>query len=82
MGFHILGPNAGEVTQGFAAALKCGLTKDQLDSTIGIHPVCAEVRLHSFFIIIMFSPHFLIIIFSPHFQLRLDSACLCVLSHV
>ena len=47
MGFHVLGPNAGEVTQGFAAALKCGLTKDQLDSTIGIHPVCAEVRLHT-----------------------------------
>lgn len=43
MGFHVLGPNAGEVTQGFAAALKCGLTKAQLDSTIGIHPVCAEV---------------------------------------
>ncbi|KAB1270093.1 Thioredoxin reductase 1; cytoplasmic [Camelus dromedarius] len=43
VGFHMLGPNAGEVTQGFAAALKCGLTKDQLDSTIGIHPVCAEV---------------------------------------
>uniref|UniRef100_A0A8D2CRI8 Thioredoxin reductase 1, cytoplasmic n=1 Tax=Sciurus vulgaris TaxID=55149 RepID=A0A8D2CRI8_SCIVU len=43
VGFHVLGPNAGEVTQGFAAALKCGLTKRQLDSTIGIHPVCAEV---------------------------------------
>ncbi|XP_012877146.1 PREDICTED: thioredoxin reductase 1, cytoplasmic isoform X1 [Dipodomys ordii] len=43
VGFHILGPNAGEVTQGFAAALKCGLTKAQLDSTIGIHPVCAEI---------------------------------------
>lgn len=43
VGFHVLGPNAGEVTQGFAAALKCGLTKTQLDSTIGIHPVCAEV---------------------------------------
>lgn len=43
MGFHVLGPNAGEVTQGFAAALKCGLTKMQLDSTIGIHPICAEV---------------------------------------
>lgn len=48
MGFHILGPNAGEVTQGFAAALKCGLTKRQLDSTIGIHPVCAEVGGMSF----------------------------------
>nr|XP_036862063.1 thioredoxin reductase 1, cytoplasmic [Manis javanica] len=43
VGFHVLGPNAGEVTQGFAAAVKCGLTKQQLDSTIGIHPVCAEV---------------------------------------
>ncbi|EHA99506.1 Thioredoxin reductase 1, cytoplasmic [Heterocephalus glaber] len=43
VGFHILGPSAGEVTQGFAAALKCGLTKRQLDSTIGIHPVCAEI---------------------------------------
>ncbi|GAB1295451.1 Thioredoxin reductase 1, cytoplasmic [Apodemus speciosus] len=42
VGFHVLGPNAGEVTQGFAAALKCGMTKQQLDSTIGIHPVCAE----------------------------------------
>ncbi|XP_019370888.1 PREDICTED: thioredoxin reductase 1, cytoplasmic isoform X1 [Gavialis gangeticus] len=43
IGFHVLGPNAGEVTQGFAAAIKCGLTKEQLDSTIGIHPVCAEI---------------------------------------
>ncbi|XP_038010636.1 thioredoxin reductase 1, cytoplasmic isoform X2 [Motacilla alba alba] len=43
IGFHVLGPNAGEVTQGFAAAIKCGLTKEQLDSTVGIHPVCAEV---------------------------------------
>ncbi|KYO36441.1 thioredoxin reductase 1, cytoplasmic isoform X1 [Alligator mississippiensis] len=43
IGFHVLGPNAGEVTQGFAAAIKCGLTKEKLDSTIGIHPVCAEI---------------------------------------
>ncbi|XP_069486010.1 thioredoxin reductase 1, cytoplasmic isoform X2 [Ambystoma mexicanum] len=43
LGFHVLGPNAGEITQGFAVAIKCGLTKEQLDSTIGIHPVCAEV---------------------------------------
>lgn len=44
VGFHLLGPNAGEVTQGFAAAMKCGLTKQQLDDTIGIHPTCGEVR--------------------------------------
>ncbi|KAJ8786191.1 hypothetical protein J1605_006411 [Eschrichtius robustus] len=43
IGFHVLGPKAGEITQGFAAAMKCGLTKQQLDDTIGIHPTCAEV---------------------------------------
>ncbi|XP_048858389.1 thioredoxin reductase 3 [Brienomyrus brachyistius] len=43
VGFHYLGPNAGEVTQGFGVAMKCGLTKEQLDSTIGIHPTCAEI---------------------------------------
>ncbi|NXF91655.1 TRXR1 reductase, partial [Eubucco bourcierii] len=43
IGFHVLGPNAGEVTQRFAAAMKSGMTKEQLDNTIGIHPVCAEV---------------------------------------
>ncbi|XP_006876287.1 PREDICTED: thioredoxin reductase 3 isoform X2 [Chrysochloris asiatica] len=43
VGFHILGPNAGEVTQGFAAAMKCGLTKQLLDDTIGIHPTCGEI---------------------------------------
>ncbi|KAL1273405.1 hypothetical protein QQF64_029267 [Cirrhinus molitorella] len=43
IGFHYLGPNAGEVTQGFGAAMKCGITKDQLDGTIGIHPTCAEI---------------------------------------
>ncbi|XP_069592381.1 thioredoxin reductase 3 [Ranitomeya imitator] len=42
IGFHVLGPNAGEITQGFAAAMKCGLTKEKLDETIGIHPTCAE----------------------------------------
>ncbi|CAM5125885.1 unnamed protein product [Eretmochelys imbricata] len=43
IGFHVLGPNAGEITQGFGAAIKCGLTKELLDETIGIHPTCAEV---------------------------------------
>lgn len=43
IGFHVLGPNAGEITQGFAAAMKCGLTKQLLDATIGIHPTCGEV---------------------------------------
>uniref|UniRef100_A0A8D3DZX6 thioredoxin-disulfide reductase (NADPH) n=1 Tax=Scophthalmus maximus TaxID=52904 RepID=A0A8D3DZX6_SCOMX len=43
IGFHYLGPNAGEVTQGFGTAMKCRVTKEQLDGTIGIHPTCAEV---------------------------------------
>ncbi|XP_078103815.1 thioredoxin reductase 3 isoform X1 [Sander vitreus] len=43
IGFHYLGPNAGEVTQGFGVAMKCGATKEQLDATIGIHPTCAEI---------------------------------------
>ncbi|XP_045390223.1 thioredoxin reductase 3 isoform X3 [Lemur catta] len=43
IGFHVLGPNAGEMTQGFAVAMKCRLTKRQLDETVGIHPTCGEV---------------------------------------
>lgn len=42
LGLHYAGPNAGEVMQGFAVAMRIGLTKQQLDSTIGIHPTCAE----------------------------------------
>ena len=42
VGFHILSPNAGEITQGLAVALKCGMTKTQLDSCVGIHPTIAE----------------------------------------
>ena len=43
IGFHVIGPNAGEVTQGFAVALKLGATKADFEATIGIHPTCAEV---------------------------------------
>ena len=32
----------GRAFQGFAIALKCGATKAQFDSTIGIHPTAAE----------------------------------------
>jgi len=42
IGLHYLGPNAGEVMQGFAAAMRCGLTKEALDDTVGIHPTTAE----------------------------------------
>lgn len=42
VGFHYLGPNAGEVTQGFAAAFRAGLKKKDWDALIGIHPTTAE----------------------------------------
>ena len=42
LGLHVLGPDAAEMVQGFAVAMKCGLTKAVLDSTIGIHPTAAE----------------------------------------
>jgi thioredoxin reductase (NADPH) len=42
IGFHILSPHAGEITQGISVAMKCGLTKEQLDNTVGIHPTIAE----------------------------------------
>jgi glutathione reductase (NADPH) len=41
-GFHMVGADAPELMQGFAVALRCGVTKAQLDSTIGIHPTAAE----------------------------------------
>ena len=42
LGAHMIGPDAGEVIQGIAIALKCGATKPQFDATIGIHPTAAE----------------------------------------
>ena len=42
LGLHVLGPDAAEMVQGFAVALKCGATKAQVDATIGIHPTAAE----------------------------------------
>jgi thioredoxin reductase (NADPH) len=42
VGFHILGPHAGEVTQGWAAAMKLGATYETFTQTVGIHPTVAE----------------------------------------
>ncbi|SDX41460.1 glutathione-disulfide reductase [Marinobacter mobilis] len=42
LGAHMVGPDAGEITQGLAVAIKSGATKAQFDSTIGIHPTSAE----------------------------------------
>jgi len=42
IGFHFIGNNAGEVTQGFSLALLNGATKAQFDQLVGIHPTAAE----------------------------------------
>ena len=39
-----MGPNAGEITQGFTVGIKMGATKAHFDDCVGIHPTCAEVR--------------------------------------
>jgi glutathione reductase (NADPH) len=42
LGCHMLGPDAPEIIQGLAIAVKCGATKEQFDQTVGIHPSAAE----------------------------------------
>ncbi|AKQ55407.1 glutathione-disulfide reductase [Bordetella hinzii] len=42
LGCHMVGPEAGEIIQGLAVALKAGATKRVFDETIGIHPTAAE----------------------------------------
>lgn len=42
VGVHMIGPEAGEIIQGMAIAMKAGVTKSQFDATIGIHPTSAE----------------------------------------
>lgn len=42
LGCHMVGPDAGEILQGIAVALKAGATKRVFDETIGIHPTAAE----------------------------------------
>ena len=42
IGLHVCGPNAGEMTQGFAVAMRCGATKADFTNTVGIHPTTAE----------------------------------------
>lgn len=42
LGIHMAGPEAAEIIQGFAVAITCGVTKAQLDRTLGVHPTSAE----------------------------------------
>lgn len=42
VGVHMIGPDAAELIQGLAVAVKCGATKAQFDATVGIHPTSGE----------------------------------------
>lgn len=42
LGLQMCGEDAPEIVQGFAIAVKAGLTKADFDATIGIHPTAAE----------------------------------------
>ncbi|MCY7313405.1 MAG: glutathione-disulfide reductase [Pseudoxanthomonas sp.] len=42
VGIHLLGESVDEILQGFAVALKKGITKQELDDTMAIHPTSAE----------------------------------------
>jgi len=42
IGIHIVGDHAAEILQGFALAMKQGITKQELDRAIGIHPSSGE----------------------------------------
>ena len=42
IGAHVLGPDAGELAQLLGVAVKAGVTKDQLDATMAVHPTAAE----------------------------------------
>ena len=42
VGVHMVGPDAGEIVQGMAIALRCGATKNDFDRTVGVHPTSAE----------------------------------------
>lgn len=42
LGCHMMGPEAGEIVQGLAIALKAGATKLDFDQAIAVHPTSAE----------------------------------------
>ncbi len=54
LGAHILGPDAGEMAQLLGIALKAGLTKDDFDRTMAVHPTAAEE------LVTMYKPSYLV----------------------
>ncbi|WP_019173157.1 glutathione-disulfide reductase [Pseudaminobacter salicylatoxidans] len=54
LGAHILGPDAGEMAQLLGIPLKAGLTKDDFDRTMAVHPTAAEE------LVTMYKPTYLV----------------------
>jgi glutathione reductase (NADPH) len=42
LGLHMIGPDAPEILQAAAVAVKAGLTKQAFDDTVALHPSMAE----------------------------------------
>jgi glutathione reductase (NADPH) len=42
LGIHMIGPDAPEILQAAAIAVKAGLTKQDFDDTVALHPSMAE----------------------------------------
>jgi glutathione reductase (NADPH) len=42
VGLHMIGPDSPEILQAAAVAVKAGLTKDQFDQTVALHPTMSE----------------------------------------
>ena len=54
LGAHILGPDAGEMAQLLGIVLKAGLTKDDFDRTMAVHPTASEE------LVTMYKPSYLV----------------------
>jgi hypothetical protein len=46
VGVHIIGQGSDEAMQGFGIAVKMGARKEDLDSTVAIHPTSGEGKWH------------------------------------
>jgi glutathione reductase (NADPH) len=42
VGIHMIGPDAPEILQAAAIAVKAGLRKEQFDAVVALHPTMAE----------------------------------------
>lgn len=42
LGMHLIGPDSAEIIQGFGIAVRHGLTKEDLDDVVALHPSAAE----------------------------------------